>query len=373
MVPLASAFGGSGHDVAFATDPGFVRHVRGVGFEAFPAGLDMVEARRQFLAATPDFDSVVPWERLRLMHPGLFATVRVPPMLDDLGRIIPDWRPDLLIHDSAEMAGSIAAEVAGIPHVEHSFGVIRPVELRRLSTAALAPLAERLGVPNPGVGGLNGELYLDICPPGLQLPEIADVPRVQPLRPVGFDDAPDAALPGWLSPLPARPLVYVTMGTEFNKQPGVFHAILDGLAGEPIEVVVTVGPSGDPDALGPRPENVRIERFIPQSRILPHSVAFVSHGGSGATLGAVRTGVPMLAIPQGADQFLNAERVAETGIGLRLLPSEVSALAVRDAVRALIDDRRFADAVALQRASIEAMPRPEDVVPILEGLVTAGP
>ncbi len=105
-------------------------------------------------------------------------------MLEDLGRIIPDWRPDLLIHDSAELAGGIAAEVAGIAHVEHSFGVLRPLEIRRLAVDALAPVAERLGVPNPGVGGLGGELYLDICPPGIQRPEIADLPR-RPAAPAG--------------------------------------------------------------------------------------------------------------------------------------------------------------------------------------------
>ena len=246
--------------------------------------------------------------------------------------------------------------------------MLRPLELRRLSTAALAPVADRLGVPNPGVGGLNGELYLDTCPPGLQFPEIVDVPRVQPLRPVGFDEAPDVAPPTWLTSARTRPLVYVTMGTEFNKDVAVFRAILDGLDGEPVDVIVTVGSSGDPDALGPRPDNVRIERFVPQSRLLPHCSAFVSHGGSGALLGGVRAGVPMLAIPQGADQFMNAERIVATGIGLSLMPVELTAEAVRGAVRSLLDDPRYAEAVRRQRSSIDSMPLPEEVVPVLEAL-----
>ena len=252
MVPLARAFLASGHAVAFATDPGFGDHVRRVGFEAFPAGLDMPVAMARFYRTQPNWRDVAPQDQVQYLVPGLFGGVRVDPMLEDLGRIIPDWRPDLLIHDSVELAGGIAAELAGIAHVEHSFGVLRPLEIRRLAVDALAPVADRLGVPNPGVGGLGGELYLDICPPGIQRPEIADLPRVQQLRPVGFDDAPDAVLPTWLDPLPSRPLVYVTMGTEFNKKPEIFRSILDGLAGEPFEVVVTVGASGDPAALGPR-------------------------------------------------------------------------------------------------------------------------
>ena len=61
----------------------------------------------------------------------MFGRVRVPPMLADLAPILERWRPGLLIHDSAEMAGAIAAEVAGIPHVEHSFGLLRPLAIRQ--------------------------------------------------------------------------------------------------------------------------------------------------------------------------------------------------------------------------------------------------
>jgi UDP:flavonoid glycosyltransferase YjiC (YdhE family) len=369
MVPLAKAFQEMGHVVAFATDPTFSAHVRGVGFEAFAAGLDMPEAWRRFVETMPALHEVPPWEQPIYINPGLFAGVRVEPMLADLEGILRDWRPDLLVHDSAEMAGAIAAERVGIPHVEHSFGVLRPIPVRRASTAALAAVAERLGVPNPGVGGMNGELYLDICPPGIQGPEIADLPRVQPLRPIGFDDAPEAVLPSWLAGRPSRPLVYVTMGTAFNKKSEIFRAILDGLTREPIDVVVTVGASGDPEALGSPTANVRIERFIPQSLLLPHCSVFVSHGGSGALLGALNAGVPILAIPQGADQFLNADRIIETGIGLRLMPHELNPDTVRDAVRTLIDDGRYREAIRSHHAAIVAMPPPQAVVSVLEDLV----
>ena len=88
------------------------------------------------------------------------------------------------------------------------------------------------------------------------------------------------------------------MGTEFNRRPELFRAILDGLAASPFDVVVTIGAHGDPSAAGRRSANVRVERSIPQSQLLPRCAAFVSHGGSGALLGALRAGVPMLAIPR---------------------------------------------------------------------------
>jgi UDP:flavonoid glycosyltransferase YjiC (YdhE family) len=369
MVPLARAFEAAGHQAAFATDPGFVEHVRGVGFEAFPSGLDMPEAIRRFVEQEPAFRQLPPWEQMRHIMPGLFGGVRVEPMLADLDRVIDDWRPDVLIHDSAEMAGGIAAERAGIAHAEHAIGLLRPLEFRQLATDVLEPICERLGVSNPGVGGINGELYLDICPPGIQRAEIAAVERVQPLRPVGLDEAPGSAMPPWLDRLPDVPTVYVTFGTVFNEDAALFDAILAGIEGEDLNIIVTVGPRGDPAVLGARPDNVHIEPFIPQSRLLPYCSVFINHGGSGALIGAANAGVPVLAIPQGADQFFNADVIQERGIGLRLLPDEVSPETVRDATRALVEDPAYGQTIRGLRAAIDRMPTPDDIVPLLERLV----
>jgi UDP:flavonoid glycosyltransferase YjiC (YdhE family) len=369
MVPLAHALQAAGHRVAFATDPGFCVHVREAGFEAHPAGLDQPDALAQFLASTPGWSEMPPEDRQPIQYSEMFGRVRAPAMLRDLGPLVSSWEPDLLIHDAGEMAGAIAAEAAGIGHVEHSFGILRSTLARSLATEAIQPIADELGVRNPGVGGSGGELYLDICPPGIQDPEISDVPNVQRLRPLGFDGATNAALLGWLANLPSRPTVYVTMGTVFNKASDVFRAVLEGLREEALNVIVTVGPSGDPSGLGPQPENVYVERYIPQSQVLPLCDLFVSHGGSGALLGALNAGVPVLALPQGADQFMNAERVVAAGFGLRLMPSEFSSDAVRRTARRLIDDGQFRDVARAQQAAITEMPHPAAVVPVLEALV----
>lgn len=371
MVPLARALEAAGHGVAFATDPGFCAYVRGVGFEAHPAGLNQREAGKRLDAIMPEseWEGIAPEDYMQYLLSRLFGQIRVPLMLEDLSSIFAQWLPELLIHDTAEMAGAIAAEAAGIPHVEHSFGILRPAVDRRLATEAVAAISSGLGVRNPGVGGIAGELYLDICPPGIQQPEIADVPHVQLIRPMGFDAAPDAVLPGWVADLPHRPTVYVTMGTYFNDAASVFTAVLDGLRDEPINVIVTVGENGDPAAVGPQPDNVRVERYIPQSQLLPHCDLIVSHAGSGALLGALNAGVPMLAIPQGADQFTNAKRIVDVGLGLRLMPSDLNPIAVRDSARRLLGEGQFARVARSQKHAIDDMPTPDSVVPVLEALV----
>ena len=371
MVPLARALEAGGHRVAFATDPGFCAYVRGVGFEAHPAGLDQREASERLDAIMPEseWEAIAPEDGMRYLLSRLFGPIRVPPMLEDLRSIFAEWLPELVIHDTAEMAGAIAAEVAGIPHVEHSFGILRPELERRLATEAVAAISSGLGIRNPGVGGIGGELYLDICPPGIQHPEIADVPHVQQIRPIGFDAAPDDVVPGWIADLPPRPTVYVTMGTFFNNAASVFTTVLDGLRNEPVNIIVTVGKDVDPAVLGPQPDNVHIERYIPQSQLLPYCQLLVSHGGSGALLGALNAGVPMLAIPRGADQYSNAARIVEVGLGLRLMESDLNPIAVRDSARRLLGDGQFARVARSQKQAIEDMPSPESVVPVLEALV----
>ena len=148
--------------------------------------------------------------------------------------------------------------------------------------------------------------------------------------------------------------------------------MLDGLRLENVTAIVTVGDSGDPALLGPKPDYVHVERYIPQSLLLPHCDLVISHAGSGATVGALAAGVPMLAIPQGADQFVNAEAISRIGAGLRLLPSEFTATAVRDATRELLSDRRFTDVARAEQAAILEMPAPAEVVPVLEALTGRG-
>lgn len=95
----------------------------------------------------------------------------------------------------------------------------------------------------------------------------------------------------------------------------VFRTAIAGLAGEDVEVVVTLGVDNDPAALGPVPANARVERFIPQAELLPRCSVVIHHGGSGTMYGSLAHGVPQVALPQGADNFVNGWLLARCGAG----------------------------------------------------------
>jgi UDP:flavonoid glycosyltransferase YjiC (YdhE family) len=132
-----------------------------------------------------------------------------------------------------------------------------------------------------------------------------------------------------------------------------------------VDILVTVGPEGEPAALGEVPTTVHIERFVAQSAVLPLVDLIVHHGGTGTVLGALEVGLPQLLLPQGADQFINAEILAARGIG-RALPNDAQQPgAIGDAVQALLGDSAERQAAGRVRDEIAAMPSPSDVVPAL--------
>src|SRR5207244_2863517 len=134
-----------------------------------------------------------------------------------------------------------------------------------------------------------------------------------------------------------RPLVYLTFGTLASDDSAAFRAALAGIRDSGVGLVVTVGPDGDPAAFGPQPPRVVIERYIPQTQLLPVCDVVASHAGSGTMLATLALGLPQLCLPQGADQFLNAAAVAGAGAALVIRPEEVDAAGVGDAIRRLLD------------------------------------
>ena len=113
------------------------------------------------------------------------------------------------------------------------------------------------------------------------------------------------------------------MGTVFNR-PASFAPLVDGLASAGVGALLTVGRNVDPSELGDVPPAIRVEQFVPQAQVLASCAAVVSHGGSGTLLGALAAGLPLVLVPQGADQFENAVRCERAGAAVVLAPDDVT-------------------------------------------------
>jgi UDP:flavonoid glycosyltransferase YjiC (YdhE family) len=371
MVPLARALRDAGHRVAFATARQFHPRVTHAGFEALAAGMSEAALEQELRRRLPDRCEVpVEQQRTRM------ATEIAPSaMLPDLLRLIDEWRPDLIIHEEGELTAPLAAALAAIPSVTHGWPApaITAERGQRIG-AALAPLWRERGLEAPPLAGLFRRLHLDPCPPSLQGPRLVDGPKLL-LRPVAYDSAPESEVPDWLRVRSVRPTVYLTLGTvpAFNRAPELFNLMLQSLREDGLDLIVTVGPNNDPQSLGRQPGNVHVERYVPQSLVLPRCQLVVCHGGASSTAAALAHGLPILFLPRGgASQMRCAEACAARGIGRVLLDGAVTADAMRREVGALLGEARYKEAATQVAAEIRAMPAPGEAVETLEQVAARG-
>lgn len=375
LLPLASAFANAGHEVAIATGPDLCQRVRAAGLVAFETGLSVSDAFERLARTYPDgeYNRLAVDEILGFYVPHLFGEVLAPAMLEDLEQLVALWSPELLIHDVFEFAAPVAAAQAGLPSISHSLGLHFSETVLRGTSAAVAPLWLQRGLAPDPSAGLYRHLCLDIAPPALRS-AIERWVRVQPLRPVPLPPLDSEHLPDWLHRRRDVPLVYMTLGTNTNTNLSVFRAVIDGVSDLDVDVLITLGFGAETTSLGSVPSNVHVAQYVPQSLVLPLCSAVICHGGAGTTLAAAAAGVPMLLLPQGADQYILSDLVVSAGACRRLRPSEVCPSAIRASVLSLLSERSYRDAAGRIQREIAAMPAPETVAAgLVEEVAGFGP
>jgi UDP:flavonoid glycosyltransferase YjiC (YdhE family) len=357
LLPLARAFRDRRDDVAFATGPSYAPRIESEGLTALAAGIDQDERHARSIRARAEIEALPIPERRLHAFTQLFAVIDSPARLDDLHARAAEWRPDVIVHESAELAGAVVAASLGLPSVHHSFGRMIPRAVIDRAAPAAAAMWEQAGVtPEPDAGMFRGT-YIDIAPPSLR----SEVPPagtpVIPLRPA--EGSTVAKL--------GRPLIYVTLGTIF-RGPAIYRLLLSALAGIDADVLLTTGRQNDPAELAPLPANATAERYVPQADVLPRASLVVTHGGSGSMLGALAHGLPLFVVPRLADQFDNAAAATRAGAARVLMPDELTEDAARDAVTSLLGDDSYRDAARTIADEIAAMPSPAEVAQRIEEL-----
>ncbi|MBW2495255.1 MAG: glycosyltransferase family 1 protein [Deltaproteobacteria bacterium] len=369
LIPLARAAKAAGHSVAFAVPPEFSDKVERIGFGALACGpawtdepIASVYAKALELKDTRFF--------LSEFYADVAARSFAPPLLD----IISDWRPDAIVSDPTEFGSWVAAERAGIPRVFNLWGLFIPEAfLVALAGSSLEALRASFDLPpDPALETLVRATKLLFGPRGYQAPGLEIPQSVHFFRPDTFDQTGDERLPGWVSDLPERPTVYVTLGTLFNTNPGLLETILEGLTGEDLNAVVTIGRDRDPAQLTRFGPNLHIERYIPQSLLLPHCDAVISHAGYGTLMGSLSHGLPSVLIPISADQPMHASRCAEIGSSVSLDRNELTPEAVRDATWRVLREPGFRIGAQALADEIAAMPGPDAAVELIESVVREG-
>jgi len=349
LLPLALAARRAGHSVAFATGPDLAVHVRRHGLEVWPVGPTHAESGGRAGLSIDYFVAAAAKRAVELVPRAV------------------SWRPDLVIHEETELAGAVVASATGARQVVHGLGLPLQASMWDALAPGLDALHREWSVGSTAAAVLSAT-RLDVCPPSLRPPGELLWPDPQLVRPVAGTALASERLPDALAGLPRARTVHLTLGTVFHEE-GALAAALAGLRDLDMNVVVTVGPDVDPSALGRQPDHVHVAGYVPHSLLLPMCSLVVSQGGAGVMLGAIALGLPQLILPQGADQFRNAEAAARAGVALALAPADVTPSRVGSAARTLLDEPAFRTATNQLEKEVAAMPHPDQVLTTL----TEGP
>ncbi|MFE9250474.1 macrolide family glycosyltransferase [Streptomyces sp. NPDC007088] len=169
----------------------------------------------------------------------------------------------------------------------------------------------------------------------------------------------------WRRPEDAETVVLVSLGSAYTRQPDFYRRCLAAFGGLPgLHLVLQIGADVDPAELGPLPPHVEAHSWVPQLAVLEQADLFVTHAGMGGCAEGLLTGTPMIAVPQAAEQFVNADRLVALGVARRLDTDEADVTRLRAALTALSGEE-----VTRRCARLREQTRAEGGAPRAAGLI----
>ncbi|TML49379.1 MAG: glycosyl transferase [Actinobacteria bacterium] len=160
-------------------------------------------------------------------------------------------------------------------------------------------------------------------------------------------------------------LVYLSLGSLGSADVDLMKRLVDALSHTRHRVVVSKGPQHTEFELA---ENMWGQEFLPQPALLPLVDVVLTHAGNNTTTECFHEGKPMVALPLFWDQYDNAQRVAETGFGVRLATYSFEEDELQTAIDHLLADRRLAERMASIAAGAQASPGTERAADLIESL-----
>jgi len=324
-LPVVRELSARGHRVIYYDAEEFRGKIEAVGveFRPYPPGGFTAADFAERAGSLPGVSAFLLEQCLRLL----------PFAVDEIGR----EKPGLLLFDSIAIWGMQAAQLSDVPSVASIStavydGVRGAVSLRdsfhllRGALPALLPIVR-------GRRELVARFGSEVFPRRSIFPCLGDANLVytsqafQPDSPliddsfhfVGASIEDSTGHPDDLPEVdvdPDRPLVYLSLGTVYNRAPGFLRTAFAAFSAHPARFVASVGDDANLDELGPVPHNFLVRPRVNQLGVLRRADAFITHGGMNSISEALHFGVPLVVVPRQIEQALNGRRVAALNAGI---------------------------------------------------------
>jgi len=397
-----------GHRVVFVVEESFKGTLEARGFEEALMRLgpppDADEAPGQFWKdfirdTAPEFRKPTIEQLSTFLQPTWQALIDGSKYVNDrLGGIFEDLRPDVIVEDNVVAFPAVAA--SGRPWVR--ILSCNPLELRdpaippvfsgyptedRSEWAAFRTEFDRThrpmweafdafvrdaGAPAlPDLEFIHQSPWLDLY----VYPDEVDYRRSRSLAPVWHRlgscvrEQEPFEWPAGFEPGGERPLVYLSLGSLGSADVDLMTRLLGFLATSRYRVIVSKGPQAD---LLHLPANAWGEEVLPQPAILGGVDAVITHGGNNTVTESMHFGRPMVVLPLFWDQYDNAQRVHELGLGIRLDTYRFERDELIAAVDAVLTNKEALRRLAGMAARLQAQPGRQLAADLIERVAVTG-
>jgi UDP:flavonoid glycosyltransferase YjiC (YdhE family) len=228
----------------------------------------------------------------------------------------------------------------------------------------------------PGLGWSGGGPEFMHESPWLNLylyPTELDYARQRPLAPTWhrLESSVRTGDGEWRIPdeLGARPgrLLYLSLGSLGSADVALMQRLVEVLATTPHRVIVSMGPLAEEIRLV---DNMTGAGFLPQPAILPQVDLVITHGGNNTVTESIHHGKPMVVLPLFWDQVDNAQRLDETGFGVRLPTYAFEEADLISAIDRLLADEALARRLGVLSTRLKANPGTATAAVAIERLAT---
>jgi MGT family glycosyltransferase len=147
-------------------------------------------------------------------------------------------------------------------------------------------------------------------------------------------------------------LIYVSLGSLGSGDVPLMESLVEALAETPHRYVVS--------------DNMVGEEFLPQVSVLPQVDLVITHGGNNTTTECLHFGKPMVLLPIFWDQHDSAQRIDETGFGVRLPTYSFGDGELPGAIDRLLADSGLRARLATGAERLQASPGTERAAKLIE-------
>jgi MGT family glycosyltransferase len=164
-----------------------------------------------------------------------------------------------------------------------------------------------------------------------------------------------------------RPLLYVSFGSLGSGDTDLLKRLIATIGKLPVRALVNVGDYMDQYAN--IPDNVIIDKWLPQPSVIPKVDAVIHHGGNNSFTECLYFGKPALIMPYVWDGHDNATRVQETGHGFKMDRYNWTDDEMQAKIMAMLTDKKMKAKLKKTSKAMRAKHGPTKAAKVIDGLM----